>query len=712
MYSSVSLGRHAVGWLMNHARSSVHMFVVCMSLLCSRSAERHEYYERSVRTENMHDFHYPDPLGPPNPTQPCAKLLKGTQNMWYCANGYPRDLVCEPCEQSVAQDALRPDLWRCNLCRNCPLMNSHAPVVGVGLQSNSDAQPVLTRHQAEMYCCKYCAKHSKRLGTRCALFDILDELESKDAYAKDQFGESFEQSKLGTKLHKAFMAEIGEEMCQAEVAHHANRCPEYFCSRPTKNVHLYKKALALAKQPRRPRAGEEEWDDWEQWEGEGIEAEGPAGAAPAARRRVKTQVSDLELYERRTWYWFWPYGAARPSPYLPWRETPEEQLEHMSVYEFFRFVQYHGGRAPYLTWHDPDGNEPSRMPIVMMSPAIKLREGPGFEFGARWALMQHHPWVDRLRFLDMEGGAVKTYFRQWVEGSSEEATPVCPWYVVEQYERENSVRLRGTRTKPPGSREAQPSSADGGEPPAHRGRQAQPSTADGGEEVEPRGDEVGEEENEEWGQSSAKSETEESSSRESAHERTADTRVLKMLYEGNMAEVNRREEQQRKSWITNHKHDFYRQTRCTSTAQEECSAMPAGVMNTHEDSDDEDAFGGEQKEISKEMQELRAAEHWVNQEGWDAAGEGVAVSSTGAPINLRSPGIGENHCEGRVYGVGRGVLPPHPTGFHSRRFSPLASGCLSRILCIVPGGNGVVYKSRRPQVGLGQSEEPARPGKR
>jgi hypothetical protein len=147
--------------------------VVCATfILSARSEERREYYERSMHTENMQDFHYPDPLGPPNPSQPCAKLLKGTRNMWYCANGYPRDLVCEPCEQSVAQDALRPDLWRCNLRRNCPLMNSHSPVVGLALQSNSDAQLVLTRHQAEMYCSKYCSKHHKRLGTRCALYDI------------------------------------------------------------------------------------------------------------------------------------------------------------------------------------------------------------------------------------------------------------------------------------------------------------------------------------------------------------------------------------------------------------------------------------------------------------------------------------------------------------------------------------------------------------
>ena len=72
-------------------------------------------YARTVRTEHLHDFHYPDPLGPPNPSQPCAQLLKGTCNMWYCKNGYPKEPVCSMCQQSVQQDALRPELWRVHL---------------------------------------------------------------------------------------------------------------------------------------------------------------------------------------------------------------------------------------------------------------------------------------------------------------------------------------------------------------------------------------------------------------------------------------------------------------------------------------------------------------------------------------------------------------------------------------------------------------------
>ena len=67
-----------------------------------------------------------------------------------------------------------------------------------------------------------------------------------------------------------------------------------------------------------------------------------------------------------------------------------------------------------------------------------------------------------------------------------------------------------------------------------------------------------------------------------------DTRVLKMLYEGSMEEVNRRAEQQRKSNMMNHKHPFCRHTRCTSTAQEEQSALPIGVIHVNEDSSGEE----------------------------------------------------------------------------------------------------------------------------
>ena len=87
-------------------------------------------------------------------------------------------------------------------------------------------------------------------------------------------------------------------------------------------------------------------------------------------------------------------------------------------------------------------------------------------------------------------------------------------------------------------------------------------------------------------------------------------------------------------------HIFYNHTRCTSVAQEESSALPAGVFNANEDSDDDDAFGCEQTYIANEMDLLRAAQHWVHQEGWDLAAEGRATSKAtssaqGKEVDLR-----------------------------------------------------------------------------
>ena len=85
------------------------------------------------------------------------------------------------------------------------------------------------------------------------------------------------------------------------------------------------------------------------------------------------------------------------------------------------------------------------------------------------------------------------------------------------------------------------------------------------------------------------------------------------------------------------RHNFYKQTKVTSLAQEEQSALPAGVLNTYEDTTVEEFFCAEQKEIEKELQALRAAHQWVSMEGWDAASEAKVVDSRGAEVDLRTP---------------------------------------------------------------------------
>ena len=602
-------------------------------LRSENSHQRFAYYKRAVTTEHMHDFHYPDPLGPPNPAQPCAHLLKGTLNMWYCGNGYPRDLVCQPCDRSVAQDALRPDLWRVSLCRNCQLMNPHMPIPTLVLQSNTDATPVVTRHQAVMYCCKYCSKHGKRQGQASVLYEVLDDMDSKDASAKNQHGDDYVETKLGSKLHRAFMAEIGEEMCQAEVAHHANKGPEYLCSRPQKYVHLYKQALAVnirTRQPRAPVASaicQKEWD----WQEEGDTGWNLPG--------VTTQRSDIELYESRIQYYFWPEGT-RISANLPPKDTSEEQVAAATLWEFFRFVRFHGGRQPYLEWHDD-----TRLPVVVLSPTVKLTEGADFAFGARWALMQHHAWTDRKQFLDMSDDEVKRFFRDW------RVTPQCPWYIQEQYLTENGRRAHGGA----GAAE-RPSKSAGGvrlSEEEYKARieklvkeedyegasalqyQQKLAKEDGGLHSEDENNLEAEEE-----AAPLNSDSEDSAACLQHKKSAESTHVLRMLYQGSVEEVARGEVQSRKAKVFNRKHGYYKKTWVTSTAQETASVHPgAGAVNIYEDSSDGDAYTGEQKEIAKEMDALRVAHQWINQEGWDAESHSRVLSpATGQEIWVDSHG--------------------------------------------------------------------------
>ena len=462
--------------------------------------ERHAYYKKLVRTEHIHDFHYPDPTGPPNPSQPCARVMKGTTNMIYCANGYPRDKVSQQCETSIAQDPMRKDLWRCHLCRNDPLMNSHMPVVTFFNQANTDGQPVVTKHQAEMYLCKYCAKKKENHGARSTLYDVLDDMEHKKKAATSKMAktaalDSMSEPTLGSKLHKAFMAEIGDEMCQAEVAHHANKCPEFFCSRPVRQVHIYRKALGLSTGPNKTEDWDEDWD----WSSEDeIQTGGSAANANwetwQKQRRV-TPKSDVDLYEGRFELEF--EEGTELSQHLPTAATPEAQVQNACLYDFFRLVRYHGGKNPFLSWHAENA-----FPILLMYPSITrthLAEGPDFAFGARWALMQFHPWVERRRFLEPSEEDVKKYFREWVE------TDACPWYLVEDYVAANKGKRRVRRpTKVPAAVVDEDTDADG----------------------QDEGDAVSE--------SVHTSEEEDESGKLDAVNADDDTHVLRMLYKGTL----------------------------------------------------------------------------------------------------------------------------------------------------------------------------------
>ena len=74
------------------------------------------------------------------------------------------------------------------------------------------------------------------------------------------------------------------------------------------------------------------------------------------------------------------------------------------------------------------------MPIVCISPAIRLTEGPEFAFNARWALGQHKAWEKPGEFLNLEA---KKTFRAWRQSEHR------PRYIVEQYLDDKGRWTRG-----------------------------------------------------------------------------------------------------------------------------------------------------------------------------------------------------------------------------------------------------------------------------
>ena len=287
------------------------------------------------------------------------------------------------------------------------------------------------------------------------LFDVLDDMMTKDGNAKDKFGEEFVEAKLGSKLHRSFMGEIGEEMCQAEVAHHANNGPEYFCSRPEKHVAFWRKALAIdTNMDTKKKAGRHNAEEDAESTDENADDEGVTAGGKQRRRRLLTNPSDLELYERRTSYNF--ATGTPPCEDFPMRDTPEEQVAEMNAWDYFRCVKLRGGKNPRLEWHLRECR-----PIVTMSPVLKMREGAQFASNARFALLQYHPWHNRMEFMGMSDAEVKTYFRSWIEKGTEQACQLpgisprltgevsgAPWYIREQYSVENGKH--GSTSKDPG----------------------------------------------------------------------------------------------------------------------------------------------------------------------------------------------------------------------------------------------------------------------
>ena len=208
-------------------------------------------------------------------------------------------------------------------------------------------------------------------------------------------------------------------------------------------------------------------------------------------------------------------------------------MQNVSVREFFMFVCFHGGKSPYLSWNDE-----YNLPVVVMSPAIKLQEGNNFAFSARWSLMQDHPWPivsGRRHFMEMTDEEVIQAFYAWI------STTPFPTRIVEDY-----MKLNGKSAARWLAREIK-----------IKTRTAEP---DAGEH------DVDADEND-WPEEQQQDEDEEEEEEEDERKRVEDddTGIYRALRAGYLQEISSKDAITSRVVLENPKHDCYRKQRMAMT---------------------------------------------------------------------------------------------------------------------------------------------------
>lgn len=137
---------------------------------------------------------------------------QGEEAEWYDENGFPKDLVCQPYNQSVSQDALRPDPSQCNIWRSCLVINRHMPAISFSHPSSTNDHLIATKKQAERYCCIYFTKTHKH-----PLLSTIMSMERNDGQGHERRGHEWRDLTLDGHLARALMAAISDDMSQTEI---------------------------------------------------------------------------------------------------------------------------------------------------------------------------------------------------------------------------------------------------------------------------------------------------------------------------------------------------------------------------------------------------------------------------------------------------------------------------------------------------------------
>ena len=158
------------------------------------------------------------------------------RNSCYCGKDFEKARMM-PGTAAILEDAVKKELFRLYTRRNCHVMNSHDPLVAIGLGANTDEQVILTLHAMIKYLTKYLSKLGPASTVEGRVGSFIDEIVSK---MKDN-----ETMTVASLLSKLFIhAAVPDVISSLESWHVIWMLPRTLCTR-TFSPHSAKDSRSL-----------------------------------------------------------------------------------------------------------------------------------------------------------------------------------------------------------------------------------------------------------------------------------------------------------------------------------------------------------------------------------------------------------------------------------------------------------------------------------
>ena len=371
--------------------------------------ERLSYIVDLLQIVQQHNIHKPHTLGPPLPSQKCAKkepekivppgagFLHSKNKSHYCTKGYPKNMI-ELDEEEIHQDEHREKLWKLFLERNDQTLNNYNPVISLAILANMDLQPVLTYDGLLAYTTKYVTKDDNPDLFRDFRDDSGKPTDPVNTVHRTEIPQ--QPGNVFRETTKIFNDQIKYSMVSSpELHHHLLNLPTHYTSRTFLKISLHSELNRLLQPQEVVRETEE-------------------------NEAMFVKEDHLSLYEKRATFDI-PQVSRE-------RGITETTIKEMSLFLFHKHVFV----------RDKKLCRKSKPPIIIFRPYItpKEKNNPKFDQYMTMTLLAFKPFTSKSEITSLSAAELRNQFFQFFYSGD------CPFFVIKAFEKANRKRKSKKKT--------------------------------------------------------------------------------------------------------------------------------------------------------------------------------------------------------------------------------------------------------------------------